>query len=126
MQDRIKIEDVVILQPDDDGYQAELATTSTEDSDRDMGLNMHNTPIGTVFGYNLKWTSPPAKEVSKILKLVLNKSQFKMHYYDIVEAAWMDGDFYASNFSSPSRSLEEDAEVWDSLSFNVRSIGAKK
>ena len=119
MQDRIKIEDVVIL-------QAELATTSTEDSDRDMGLDMHNTPIGTVFGYNLKWTSPPAKEVSKILKLVLNKSQFKMHYYDIVEAAWMDGYFYASNFSSPSRSLEEDAEVWDSLSFNVRSIGAKK
>ena len=49
-----------------------------------------------------------------------------MHYYDIVEAAWMDGYFYASNFSSPSRSLEEDAEVWDSLSFNVRSIGAKK
>lgn len=111
-----------VKQPDDEGYAAILATTSTDDSDRDMSLVMHNTPIGTVQGYNLKWTYISAEEVSVILKQVLNKSQFTVHYFDIYEARWRDGDFYASNFNMPSKTLEDGEECWAELSFNIRSI----
>lgn len=50
MQDCIKFNGIKIAQPDEDGYSAIFATTSTDDSDRDMTLEMHNTPIGTVEG----------------------------------------------------------------------------
>lgn len=123
MQEKIKINGIEIQQPTYDGYAAVLSTTSTDDSDRDMSLDMHNTPIGTVVGYNLKWEDISAEEVAKILQQVLNKSSFTVHYFDIVTATWKDGEFYASNFNAPSRSLEEGAEKWDELSFNI--IGVK-
>ena len=38
-------------------YQPVFATTSTEDSDRTQDLIMHNTPMGTISGYNMQWDS---------------------------------------------------------------------
>lgn len=124
MQDRLTINGIDIQQPSYDGYAAVLATTSTDDSDRDMSLTMHNTPIGTVAGYNLKWENISAEEVAKILGQVLNKSSFTVHYFDITTATWKDGEFYASNFNAPSRSLEDGEEKWDELSFNIRGVNA--
>lgn len=122
MQKQLKFNDVVVPWPDEDGYSAVLATTSTEDSDRDMTLKMHNTPIGTVEGYDLKWSWLTAKEASLILSQVLNKSSFKAHYFDIITASWRDGYFYASNYNSPCSSLIDGEEMWDELSFNIRGI----
>lgn len=122
MQEYITFNDVIVKQPDEDGYTAVLSTTSTDDSERDMALVMHNTPIGTVSGYDLKWTDLTAAEASTILKQVLNKSKFKMHYFDIYLGKWADGEFYASNFNSPAGTLEDGSERWDELSFNVRGI----
>ena len=34
-------------------YDPVLATTSTEDSDRTQDLVMHNTPMGTIIGYDI-------------------------------------------------------------------------
>ncbi len=50
MQDCIKFNGIKIAQLDEGGYSAILATTLTNDSDRDMTLEMHNTTIGTVEG----------------------------------------------------------------------------
>lgn len=125
MQDFLKFNDVKIAQPDEDGYAAVLSTTSTEDSDRDMQLIMHNTPIGTVEGYNLKWRWLSPQEASQILQQVLNRPQFKVHYFDILTAKWRDGEFYATNFNAPARSLKDSEECWDELSFNIIGVNPR-
>lgn len=122
MQDYIKINDIKIKQPDEDGYTAVIATTSTEDSNRDMGLTMHNTPIGSVEGYDLKWTDLTLAEAAQILQQVLNKSSFKVHYLDILTGTWRDGYFYASNYNAPAGTLKEGEECWDELTINIRGI----
>lgn len=122
LQDCLKINGIKVAQPDEDGYSAVLATTSTEDSDRDMTLEMHNTPIGTVEGYDLKWRNLSPQEAAVILQQVLNKSKFTVHYFDILTGKWRDGEFYASNFNAPCKTLEDDEECWDELSFNIRGI----
>lgn len=125
MQDYIKINGITIVQPDEDGYTANLSTTSTEDSDRDMSLVMHNTPIGTVESYSLKWTDIKASDMALILNQVLNKPSFSMHYFDILTASWRDGEFYATTFNSPCKTIEDGVEAWDELSFNVIGVNPR-
>lgn len=120
MQDRIKFNGVEIRQPD--SFQAVLSTTSTEDSIRDMALQMHNTPIGTIEGYDLKWTNIPATDMVEILRQVLNKSSFDVHYFDIITGEWRNADFYASNFNAPAYTLEDGMELWDELTINIRGV----
>lgn len=125
MQDYIMINGIKIKQPDEDGYEASLATTSTDDSDRDMSLVMHNTPIGTVEGYDLTWTDLSLQEAAEILQQVVNKSNFTVHYLDILTGVWKDGEFYASNFNAPARTLKDGKERWDKLSFGIRGINPR-
>lgn len=125
MQDYIKINGITIVQPDQDGYSVNLATTSTEDSDRDMSLVMHNTPIGTVESYSLKWTDIKASEAALILSQVINKPSFMLHYFDILTGTWRDGEFYATTFNSPCRTIEDGVEAWDELSFNVVGVNPR-
>ena len=125
MQEYIMINGVKIKQPDKDGYEVSLATTSTDDSDRDMSLVMHNTPIGTIEGYDLTWSDLSLEEASVILQQVINKSSFTVHYLDILTGAWKDGEFYASNFNAPARSLKDGKECWDKLSFGIRGINSR-
>lgn len=125
MQDYIKINGITILQPDEDGYTANLSTTSTEDSDRDMSLVMHNTPIGTVESYSLKWTDIKAADMALILSQVLNKPSFTMHYFDILTGGWRDGTFYATTFNSPCKTIEDGVEAWDELSFNAIGVNPR-
>lgn len=120
MQDKLKFNGKTVAQPDD--YSPNLATTSTDDSERDMFLTMHNTPIGTVESYSLKWTWLTPKQMSEILTEVLNKKSFTAHYFDIITGKWRDGEFYASNFSAPAMSLKDGEEMWDELSFNMIGI----
>lgn len=120
MQDRIKFNGVEIRQPD--SFQAVLSTTSTDDSTRDMALEMHNTPIGTIEGYDLKWSNIPAGEMAIILKQVLNKPSFDVHYFDIITGKWRDAAFNASNFNSPAYTLEDGEELWDELTINIRGV----
>lgn len=125
MQDYIKINGITIVQPDEDGYTANLSTTSTEDSDRDMSLVMHNTPIGTVESYSLKWTDIKASDMALILNQVLNKPSFSMHYFDILTGRWRDGEFYATTFNSPCKTIEDGVEAWDELSFNAIGVNPR-
>ena len=125
MQDYLTFNGVVVKVPDDDGYSANLATTSTEDSNRDMSLVMHNTPIGTVESYSLKWSELTPFEASAILQQVLNKPSFTVHYFDILTGTWRDGEFYASNFNAPARILLDGEEHWDELSFNIIGVNPR-
>ena len=125
MQDYIKINGITIVQPDEDGYYVELSTTSTEDSDRDMSLVMHNTPIATVVSYSLKWTDIKATDAAQILSQIINKPSFSFHYFDILTASWRDGEFYATTFNSPCKTIEDGVEAWDELSFNVIGVNPR-
>lgn len=125
MQDYIKINGITIAQPDEDGYSVELSTTSTEDSDRDMSLVMHNTPIATVVSYSLKWTDIKATDAAQILSQIINKPSFSFHYFDILTASWRDGEFYATTFNSPCKTIEDGVEAWDELSFNVIGVNPR-
>lgn len=124
MQERIKFNGIDIVQPDKDGYSAIIATTSTEDSDRDLSGKMHNTPLFSVTGYNLKWDEIAASKAAVILQQFVGKRSCKVHYFDIMTGTWKDGQFYASNFSAPSKTLKDGEECWKGLSFDIRSVGA--
>ena len=107
-----------------DTYKPVFATTATEDSDRTQDLIMHNTPIGTIAGYDMTWKSLKSSEISAILNLMMNKSSFSFHHRDPRNASgWSTADFYASNFNMQAQRLgEQTGELWSDLTINVRSI----
>ena len=121
-QEYLKINGVRVKPPDQDGYGVQLATTSTSDSDRTQDLVMHNTPIGTVESYSLKWSGLTLAEASQSLKQVLNRPKFQVHYLDVYAGYWRDGWFYASNFDITPVDLSEGGERIDSLSFDIVGV----
>ena len=110
-------------------YKPQLATTSTEDSDRTQDLVMHNTPMGTIMGYDMVWGSLKTEDARMILDLMVNKSYFSMYHFDIFDG-WTYRDFYASNFSLDAVRLRQyrrhdviyNEELWTGLTINIRSI----
>lgn len=120
-REHFSIDGTTIKTPD--SYKPVFATTSTEDSDRTQDLIMHNTPMGTIVGYDLTWKSLKSSEISTILNLMMNKSSFSFHHRDPRNSSgWSDADFYASNFSMGAQRLQEGQELWSDLSINVRGI----
>ena len=122
MSDKFSIDGVEIKTPTE--YKPVFATTSTDDSDRTQDLIMHNTPMGTIAGYNLKWEQLTSKEIADILNAMMNKPSFSFHHRDPRdESGWADADSYASNFNMGAQRLgERTGELWSDLSINVRSI----
>ena len=110
-------------------YKPVLATTSTEDSDRTQDLVMHNTPMGTIVGYDMTWGDMSTEDVRMILDLMVNKSSFNMHHFDIFDG-WCYKDFYASNFNVDGVRLRQyrlhdvlyNEESWKGLKINIRAI----
>lgn len=121
-QEQLKFNGIVMPWPDEDGYTVQIATTSTDDSDRTQDLVMHNTPIGSVGSYGLKWSDLTKEEVALILSQVLDKPSFSAHYFDIKTATWKDADFYATTFNITPIDLTEDQERIEELSFNIVGI----
>ena len=122
MQDYITFNDVKIKQPDRDGYTVKFSTTSTADSDRTFDLVMHNTPMGTIQSYGLKWTDNTAQEVAEILRQILNKSSFRVHYFNVLTSRWENGEFYATSFEISPICLENGEERIDELSFDIIGV----
>lgn len=106
-----------------DTYKPIFATTSTEDSDRTQDLIMHNTPMGTIEGYDMTWNNLSSAEISSILNLMMNEDKFLFNYRSPLDASgWSEGYFYASNFNMQAQRLgERTGELWSGLTINVRS-----
>lgn len=121
-QEQLKFNGIEIPWPDKDGYTVQISTTSTSDSDRTQDLVMHNTPIGSVGSYGLKWTDLTKEEVATILCQVLDRPSFSAHYFDIKTATWKDADFYATTFSITPIDLTDQHERIEELSFNIIGI----
>ena len=118
---QFKVDGVTIKAPDE--YKPVFATTSTEDSVRDQRLILHNTPIGTIAGYDMHWGVLSWTECATILNSMINKKSFEFYHKDPTQPnKWVTLDFYASNFSMEAQTLEEDREGWTGLSINIRRI----
>ena len=122
MSERFTVDGTEIRTPTT--YKPVFATTSTEDSDRTQDLIMHNTPMGTIAGYDLTWESLTSEEISVIINSMMNKPYFQFHHRDPRQASgWSTAEFYASNYSMQAQRLgEREGELWSGLSINVRSI----
>lgn len=79
-QKRLKFGTYEPTEPDSDGYQVSLATTSSSKSGRTMRGNMKNAVLFTVEAYNLKWTDIDATVASRILKEVMGKDEFDFYH----------------------------------------------
>lgn len=121
-QEQLKFNGIVMPWPDEDGYTVQIATTSTDDSDRTQDLVMHNTPIGSVGSYGLKWSDLTKEEVALILSQVLDKPSFSAHYFDVKTAKWKDANFYATTFNVTPINLKESEERIEEISFNIIGI----
>ena len=121
-QEYLKFNGVTLPIPDEDGYTVQIATTSTDDSDRTQDMVMHNTPMGSVASYGLKWSDLTKEEVSLILSQVLDKPSFSAHYFDVKTATWKDADFYATTLNITPINLAESQERIEELSFNIIGI----
>lgn len=118
-QEKIKFNNYIPPNPDNDGYTASIATTSTPNSGRTMRGYMNNVPLFSTESYNLKWTNISANDASKILKEVVNKAGFMFNHYNLYSGKWENKRFYAANFNSPFISLKDGVEKVKQLSFQV-------
>lgn len=105
-----------------DTFKPNLATTSTEDSERTQDLVMHNTPMGTIQSYSFEWKYIEPEEAAKIISQTLNKKSFSLRYLNFVSGKWETGQFYASNYSTGTLKTTNGRLMWESLSFNVIGV----
>lgn len=105
-----------------DVFRPNMATTSTEDSDRTQDLVMHNTPMGTVESYSFEWRYIEPVEAAKIVRQIKNKGQYKLRYLRADTGTWETGYFYTSNYSFGTLRVANGEFVWEKLSFNAVGI----
>lgn len=118
MQDKYKINDIEIFQPDSD-LQASFETTYTSDSTRVQSGVLHATPMYTVEQFSYTATDVPVKEVKTILQQVIKGKSFKLHYFSPYYGVWRDGNFRVGKEQLQIGTLKEDGEKISSLSFNM-------
>lgn len=118
MQNKIKINDVEIYQPDND-LGSSFETTFTQDSGRVQSGVMHATPMFTVEQFSYVATDIPVAEASKILQMIVHGRPFTLHYFSPYYGNWRDGRFRVGKGSLSIGSLKENEEKLTSLSFNM-------
>lgn len=118
MQDKYKINDIEIFQPDSD-LQASFETTYTSDSTRVQSGVMHATPMFTVEQFSYTATDVPVAEVKTILQQIIKGNPFKLHYFSPYYGRWRDGTFRVGKGQFQIGTLKADEEKISSLSFNM-------
>lgn len=97
-------------------------TTYTEDSGRVMSGVAELDPMFTTESYSIEWEYLTPNEASTILQLIVptaSKATFSMHYFSWYHGAWRDDTFYVGKGSLKIKTLEENNERLDSISFNA-------
>ena len=118
MQEKIKINDIEIFQPDE-GLKSSFETTYSEDSTRLQNGSANFVPLFTVEQFSYSATDIPAEEVSVILQQVIKGEAFNLHYYSPYYGSWRDGMFRVGQGQFDIGTLEEGGERISSLTFNM-------
>lgn len=118
MQDKIKINNIEIFQPDE-GLKSSFETTYSEDSTRLQSGEANFVPLFTVEQFSYLATGVPAKEVSIILQQIIKGEPFTLHYFSPFYGKWRDGTFRVGQGQFSIGSLEDGGETISELSFNM-------
>ena len=118
MQDKIRINDIEIFQPDE-GLQSSFETTYSEDSTRLQDGTANFVPLFTVEQFSYSATNVPVADAAVILQQVIKGESFKLHYFSPYFGAWRDGMFRVGKGQFNIGSVEDGSEVLSSLSFNM-------
>ena len=121
MQDCIKINGIVIRQPDE-GMSYNWETTYTEDTTRLQDGRLVETPMFTVEQLGYSVTRISVADAHKIIKQIWGGKRFKLHYFSLYYNKWRDDTFYVGKGSLSIGSLSEDNEYLSSLSFNLVGV----
>lgn len=118
MQDKIRINDIEIFQPDS-GLQSSFETTYTEDSTRLQNGEANFVPLFTVEQFSYNATDIPVADASVILQQIIKGEKFKLHYFSPFYGKWRDGMFRVGQGQFSIGTLEDGDEKLSSLSFNM-------
>lgn len=121
MQDYIKINDVIIRQPDT-GLGYDFETTYSEDTTRVQSGVLYATPLFTAESFSYTASNVSIAEMTEILKIVAKGNPFKLHYFSPYYGAWRDDMFYVGKGSLAIGRLQDGAEYFDELSFNMIGV----
>lgn len=118
MQDKIRINDIEIFQPDE-GLKSSFETTYSEDSTRLQTGEANFVPLFTVEQFSYSASDIPVADASVILQQIIKGEAFKLHYFSPFYGAWRDGIFRVGQGQFSIGTVEENGEKLSSLSFNM-------
>lgn len=118
MQDKIRINDIEIFQPDE-GLKNSYETTYSEDSTRLQSGEANFVPLFTVEQFGYSASDIPVADASVILQNVIKGEAFKLHYFSPYYGKWRDGMFRVGQGQLTIGTLKENEEKLSSLSFNM-------
>ena len=118
MQDKIKINNIEIFQPDE-GLKSSFETTYSEDSTRLQSGEANFVPLFTVEQFSYSATDIPVADASVILQQIIKGEAFKLHYFSPYYGKWRDGMFRVGQGQFTIGTVEEGGEKLTSLSFNM-------
>lgn len=122
-QDYFKINGTKIYTPDQEiewSWEETHSTNSGRPQSGDANVNV----LFTVQKFTYKATDVPMSEVSKILKLIVGKNSYTAHVFSPYENAWVDVVCYTGAGDVSIKSLKDNYEKVESLSFNM--VGKNK
>ena len=118
MQDKIRINDIEIFQPDE-GLKSSFETTYSEDSTRLQSGDANFVPLFTVEQFSYSASDIPVADASVILQQIIKGEAFKLHYFSPYYGKWRDGMFRVGKGQFTIGTVEEDSEKLTSLTFNM-------
>lgn len=119
-QNKIKINDVVIFQPDKE-MNWNFETTYTKDSVRVRSGRGNYTSMFTVESYSYAATNIPVSKAAEILQMIIGKN-FTMYHFSPYYGAWRTDTFQVGKGSLKIGTLKENEELYSSFSFNIVGV----
>ena len=121
MQDKMKMNNIIVKQPDS-GLQYNTETTYSEDSTRVQNGTAHFTPLFTVEQLGYTATHVKQSEVTQILQIIDSGRPFKLHYFSMHHGTWRDDMFYVGKGNYTVGSWKTGEEYVESISFNMTGV----
>ena len=121
MQDKIKINNVEIVQPDS-GLQYSFKKTYSDDTKETQDGTLHGTVVSVheVLGYTA--TGIPVSKATALISAIISNNTFFLHYFSAYFGAWRTDVFRVPEGSLKIGSLNEDHELYDSISFTMEGV----
>ena len=122
MQDKIKINNVEIVQPDSGGLQYSFKKTYSDDTKETQDGTLHGTVVSVheVLGYTA--TGIPVSKLNTLIPTIVSNNTFSLHYFSAYFGTWRTDTFRVPEGSLSIGSLSENGELMDSVSFTMEGV----